>query len=134
MMDATPLPQHPLRLVLSHGLATLRRDGFGFLTNQKADAPAMCETSSFSMDSDAKVYLNVDGVSAGAPLKVELLDERAQPVPGFSQDAAAIITVSGTRVPVNWRSPVPARQPFALRVVFPAGGAAKLFALYVAED
>ena len=116
------------------GLATLRRDGFGYLANQKADVPAMCETDSFEANAGTKLFMNVDGVSAEAPLKVELLDEHAQPITGFSQDAAAVIAKPGTRVAVNWQSPLPAKQKLSLRVVFPPGGAAKLFALYLAED
>jgi hypothetical protein len=116
------------------GLATLRRDGFGYLTNHKADAPATCETTSFEAKANTKIFVNVDGVSPDAPLEIELLDENARPILGFSQDASAAITKGGTRIAVNWRSPLPAKQKLSLRLVFPEGGAAKLFALYLAED
>jgi hypothetical protein len=116
------------------GLATLRRDGFGFLTNQKEDAPAVCETTFFDAKAGTKVYANVDGVTEDAPLEVELLDERAQPIAGFTQDASAAVTKSGTRVAINWRTPLPAGKKVALRLVFPEGGKTKLFALYLAED
>lgn len=116
------------------GLATLRRDGFGYLSNHKTDAPAMCETTSFEVSAGTKVFINVDGVNPDAPLRVELLDERAQPMPGYSQDAAASVNKAGTRVEVNWREPLPADRRLALRVVFPSGGAAKLFALYLGGD
>jgi hypothetical protein len=116
------------------GLATLRRDGFGFLTNQKTDAPATCETVAFESKPGTKLFINVDGVSADSPLEVELLDEQAQPIPGFSQDASAAIIKAGTRLAVNWRSPMPAKEKLGVRFVFPAGGAVKLFALYVVQD
>ncbi len=82
----------------------------------------------------ATLFVNVDGVSADSPLEVELLDEHAQPIPGFCQDAAAAVIKSGTRVEVSWRSPLPLKQKIAARFVFPAGGEVKLFALYLAED
>lgn len=116
------------------GLATLRRDGFGFLSNHKADAPAMCETTAFEAKAGTKLYVNVDGVSPDAPIEVELLDEHAKPIPGFSQDASAAITKGGTRVALQWRSPLPAKQKVAVRFVFPEGGSVKLFALYLAGD
>lgn len=116
------------------GLATLRRDGFGYLTNQKADAPATCETTFFEPRSGAKLFINVDGVSPDAPVELELLDEHAQPLPGYSQDAAATVSKAGTRVAVNWREPLPAKGKHALRVTLPEGGGAKVFALYLAED
>ena len=115
------------------GLATLRRDGFGFLSNDKADAPATCETSSFEAKGSTKLFVNVDGASPDSPLEVELLDAQARPIQGFSQDASAAITKSGTRVELKWRSPLPANQKLAVRFVFPEGGAAKLFALYLAD-
>ena len=40
----------------------------------------------------------------------------------------------GTRVALNWRSPVPAKKKIAVRCTFPAGGTAKLFALYLSDD
>jgi hypothetical protein len=116
------------------GLATLRRDGFGFLTNLKADAPATCETAFFDSGTGTKVFVNVDGVSPDSPLEIELLDEHARPIPGFTQDAAAVVIKPGTRVAVNWRSPLPAKKKLALRITFPAGAATKLFALYLADD
>jgi hypothetical protein len=113
------------------GLATLRRDGFGFLTNQKADAPAMCETTSFTSAAGMKCHVNADGVSADAPLKIELLDERARPVPGFSGADAVTLTASGTRVEVVWKQALPPDRKLALRVSLPAGGQGKLYALYL---
>lgn len=116
------------------GLATLRRDGFGFLTNHKADAPAMCESIAFDATGKTQLFVNVEGVSPDLPLEIALLDEKARPIPGFSEDASAAITKPGTRVAVNWRSPLPAKEKLSVRVSFPEGGVAKLFALYVAED
>jgi hypothetical protein len=116
------------------GLATLRRDGFGFLSNLQTNAPAACETAFFEAKKGTKLYVNVDGVTADAPIEVALLDEHAQPLSGFSQDGSAAITKSGTRVAINWRTPIPAGKKVALRLTLPAGGQAKLFALYLAED
>lgn len=113
------------------GLATLRRDGFGYLTNQKTDAPAMCETTFFESGKGTRVFVNVDGISRDAELEVELLDEHAQRIPGYSQDAAAVIHQAGTRVEVIWRTPLPKNRKLALRLALPEGGAAKLYAVYL---
>jgi hypothetical protein len=116
------------------GLATLRRDGFGFLSNQKTDVPAVCETTFFEAKKGTKLYVNVDGVTADAPLEVALLEEHAQPLSGFSQAGSAAVTKSGTRMAISWRAPLPVGKKVALRLTLPAGGQAKLFALYLADD
>ena len=112
------------------GLATLRRDGFGYLTQDNANAPAQCETLFFTPKKVAELTVNVDGVSSDRPLKLELLDARARSLPGMT----ASISTSGTRVKVSWDHPWPEDRQLAVRVLFPAGGEVKLFALYLAED
>ena len=105
------------------GLATLRRDGFGLLSAIKAGAPAVCETAFFDSRKGAKLFVNADGVSADAPLKIEVLDEKLKVI------RAASVTRSGTRVE---SLALPAGR-IAVRVSFGADSAAKLFALYAAE-
>lgn len=104
------------------GLATLRRDGFGHLSALQADAPAVCETAAFATGSGGRVLLNIDGISAAHPLKVELLDENLKPI------AEKELSQPGTRVPAI---DLPGGQQLSLRLRFPAGGEAKLYAAYV---
>jgi hypothetical protein len=102
------------------GLATLRRDGFGYLSPQTADAPANCETTFFDAREGTKLFVNVDGVTSGTPLKVALLDEKLDVI------RRANVTQSGTRVDAL---SLP-RGRFAVRVAL-AGGSMKLYALYL---
>ena len=109
------------------GLATLRRDGFGYLSRKIADSSAHVETAHFRSTSPAKVFVNVEGVTAALPLAVQLIDELARPVEG----ASAEVTTSGTRIEVTFANPIPAGKSCALRVTLPDGGNAKLYAIYV---
>ena len=100
---------------------TLRRDGFGYLSALKAEAPATCETTFFEAGAGAKLYVNAQGVSADAPLKIELLDERLHVI------GSATVTKSGTHV----EALALPKSRVAARVSFGAGSAAKLYALYL---
>jgi hypothetical protein len=119
------------------GLATLRRDGFGYLAPQKGHAAASLVTAPLPPGGSGKIRLNVEGATADLPLRVELLDARHQPLTGYGGDAAARVTASGTGVEVNWpearRAGLPAGGPLAVKVTFPGGSAARVYALYVGE-
>ena len=72
--------------------------------------------------------MNVSGVSSDAPLTIELLDRRAQPIPGYS----AKIFTNGLRVPVVWSKPATTGPKRALRVRYPVGSPAQVYAVYTA--
>jgi hypothetical protein len=110
------------------GLATLRRDGFGYLSAQEEHNDSEFITNFFELDEKQKIHLNISGVSPDAPLTIELLDRRAQPVPGFS----TTVSTSGIRVPVVWSRPAPANRKRALRVRYPVGSPAQVYAVYLA--
>jgi hypothetical protein len=117
------------------GLTTLRRDGFGYLSEQKTDAPAVCETASFETSArGAKWFVNVEGVSAGSPLRAELLDERALPLEGFSGADAAQVAQPSPRTEIVWKTAPPPNRKLSLRLRLPAGGEVKLYALYVTAN
>ena len=109
------------------GLATLRRDGFGYLSRKIAGTGAHVETAHFQTGKPARVFVNVEGVSSDAPLTISLIDELARPVEGVS----AKVTESGTRVEVPLSLPIPAGGNFALRIELPDAGDAKVYAIYV---
>jgi hypothetical protein len=111
------------------GLATLRRDGFGYLSRKIADSAADFETAHFKSTAPAKVFVNAEGLSPNTPLTVQLVDEFARPVTG----ASAKVTTSGTRVEVALKKPIPAGKSFALRVTLPDSGDAKIYAIYVSQ-
>ena len=51
---------------------------------------------------DQKVFVNADGLSDDAYIKVEILDEQFRVLPGYSKDDCAPITESGFRQPAVW--------------------------------
>lgn len=109
------------------GLATLRQDGFGYLSAQEEDNDAEFITDFFELDENETIHLNVSRVSLDAPLTVELLDRRAQPIPGYSVK----VSTSGLHVPVVWSKPVTAGRKRALRIRYPVGIRAHVYAVYI---
>ncbi|MEQ1862435.1 MAG: hypothetical protein ABMA13_21160, partial [Chthoniobacteraceae bacterium] len=105
------------------GLATLRRDGFGYLSRKVEDNDAQFVTSTFTA---REIALNVDGITPDAPLTAQLLDHRDQPIGGY----ATTIAQNGLHQPIQWGKALPAGQRVALRVNFPANSSAKVYALY----
>jgi hypothetical protein len=116
------------------GLATLRRDGFGYLSAKYAENDAEFITAATATGAHSKLLINVDSIDAGTPLKVELLDDTDRPVAGYSGVHAGVITGNGTQREIIWPKTksalLPAGKPLEVRVVFPVGSKAKLFALY----
>lgn len=106
------------------GLATLRRDGFGYLSHQSTDHAAEFVTSPFTATA---IALNVDGVTPDSPLTVQLLDHLDRPLDGYT----AQVTASGVRQAVNFSHSLSVDKRVALRVVFPANSHARLYSVYV---
>ena len=50
----------------------------------------------------AALSLNVEGVSATAILRVELIDKNGTPIPGYSGAAAASVKESGLKTKISW--------------------------------
>ncbi len=115
------------------GLATLRRDGFGYLSAQEDDNESEFITDFFESGENEKIHLNVDGLSAESPLEIELLDRFAKPVPGFSAADAINITSGGTRIPITWSKAIPSGKKLALRVKYPIASKAKVYAIYISQ-
>lgn len=118
------------------GLATLRRDGFGYLSAHEPTVPAECVSTTIPAASQpGHVFINVEGVSSKEPLRVEFVDDHDRPLADYSGESAAAITTDGVHVPVTWpklrTNRLPAGQPVAFRVKFPANSKARLYALYI---
>jgi len=105
------------------GLATLRRDGFGSLSSKIGENDAHFITSTFTAK---EIRLNVDGVTAESPLRLQLLDHLDRPLAGFE----ALVTTNGVQVPVKWLKALPS-QKVALRVNYPEGSLARVYAIYL---
>jgi hypothetical protein len=106
------------------GLATLRRDGFGYLSPKQDDSDAQFTTSTFTAK---EVSVNLDGVSAETPVKVQLIDHLDRPMPGYE----ATLTQSGLHQRIAWPKPIPAGEQVAVRIHFPEHSTAKVYAIYL---
>ena len=106
------------------GLATLRRDGFGYLSARSASAPAVCESAFFDLPAGAALHVNADGVTPETPLTVTVLNETMNSV------ATARVTRPGTRV----HALLLPQGRSAVRISLPAGSAARLYAFYITES
>lgn len=116
------------------GLATLRRDGFGYLSRHDAGDPGQVITNVLpASPRGSLVFLNLSGATPDAPVLVEALDDRDQPLADYAGAAAARVTQNGTRVAVRWQAhaALPKDLPAALRMVLPDNDAARLYAVYV---
>lgn len=69
------------------GLATLRRDGFGYLSVLR-DGDASFTTTPLHLPAGIPVVkINADGLSPNSKLRVELLDKEGRAIPGYSGTA-----------------------------------------------
>jgi hypothetical protein len=92
--------------VCSTGLATLRRDGFASLSDDRStpqpvrvgSLPASVTTRTVRF-SGSHCFVNAD---VAGDLRVEILDRDGAVVPGFSADNCVPITGNGTKLPVSW--------------------------------
>ncbi|NLX96773.1 MAG: hypothetical protein GXY83_11400 [Rhodopirellula sp.] len=118
------------------GLVTLPRDRFGYLSSHRENASAEFVTELVAPER-AWLFVNVEGVSDARPLRVELLDAREQPLPGYSGENAAKVTTCGTHVAVAWPTgasgAVDAGGPFFIRAVLPKDGDVRVYAVYVEQ-
>ncbi len=113
----------------------MRRDGFGRLSQVEDGLPGHAVTCLIRPHAPARVVVNVEGVTAELPLRVEPLDGQDRPIAGYSGDAAALVTEPGVRQAVVWPSgPWTPTEPFAIRVELPAGSDGRLYAIYVDGD
>ena len=99
------------------GLVTLRRDGFGSRSTMNfpeaatrhrffpldASGSAGFVTCPVRVNGTAQAWVNAEGLSSDARLRVELLDEREKPLPGYSGDSSMLLERSGVRLPVTWK-------------------------------
>jgi hypothetical protein len=83
------------------GLATMRRDGFGYLsTREKGDG--QFTTRPLTNLRSASLSINVEGVSQEAVLRIELIDKTGNAIEGYSGRDAAVVADSGLSVKVSW--------------------------------
>ena len=101
-------------------LATWPRDRLGYF----AAVPRAKEAHFLSapiqpMSPGTALYVNADGLSETSRLRVEILDDRFKPLPGYSGEAAILLEKSGFRQRVSWRGKDRLQgldRPFRIRV------------------
>jgi hypothetical protein len=118
------------------GLATLRRDGFGYLSRNDAGDGGHCITKTVRASAqEQQLLVNVAGVTADIPLTIELLDKFDRPIPGYSDSDAAKLTSPGIQQPITWpahgHGRVPSNREFSIRVSLPDSDDVKLYAIYL---
>jgi hypothetical protein len=112
------------------GLAIFGRDRLAALS-LRDDIPAGAQFTSkpFANTGAATLSLNVDGLSATAALRVELIDKTGAPVPGYASADAAIVRTSGLSTKVTWKrgSTIKcANASYRLRIFFTGADATKI--------
>ena len=133
------------------GVAMLERDRFGELvvdetTKGEGDyqlpeivSEFMTAPVNISSTSPYRIYVNAEGLSADAWLKIELLDHRAVPLPEYSGERAARVTHSGFQTPIEWDgqhriSALPDRIRFRVTWMGADNQGIRFSALYLLED
>jgi len=119
------------------GLATMRTNGFAYLTPQNVTYPAQVTMKAVSLEGVCGFSVNVDVSDESASLKLELLSHTGYVIDGYSQaKAISLQQVSDTDVPVTWdtehaRFPQGYKGEIIIRAHFL--GAAKLYAINLME-
>ena len=89
-------------------MAVLPRDRFGSLKMQNAEGAAELVTAAFSVGPETGISINASGLGTEAWLRIELLDEMEQLIPGFSGKEAIRFGQSGFSESASWGRPLPA--------------------------
>ena len=84
------------------GLASLPRDRFGYLSLKVPGQTGVLMTSPMVLGGKVRIFVNGDGLEPGVNIALGLLDERYQPVPGYSLEESQPIIASGLRQAVSW--------------------------------
>ena len=118
-------------------LATWGRDRLGYFAAAPRTEGAHFLSTSIKLDSpQAEIYVNASGLSEKSQLRVEVLDHRLRPLPGYSGDASIPVREPGLRQRVTWRGKdqlAGVDGPIRVRVnwegIYPED--ARLYAVYV---
>ena len=114
----------------STGLAILRRDGFASLEAEADEGVVTTRPLTFT---GKRLFTNVD--APRGELRVEVLDERGEPIAPFTQADCVVTTVDSTRQAITWKSSADlsplAGKPVRFRFTLKNG---RLFAFWVSPD
>ncbi len=124
--------------VCSTGLATLRRDGFASLSDDRStpqpvrvgSLPSSVTTRTIRFNG-AHFFVNAD---IAGEMRIEVLDRGGAVIPGFGAEKCSPITGNGTKIPVTWSGQSIAslaNQPVRLRFRMTRG---RLYAFWVSPS
>lgn len=121
-------------------LATWGRDRLGYFTAAPRTQGAHCFSAPIELDTpQAEIYVNASGLSEASQLRVDVLDHRLRPLPGYSGDASIPLREPGLRQRVTWDGKdqlAGVDGPIRVRVnwegIYPED--ARLYAVYVVES
>jgi hypothetical protein len=85
------------------GIATLKRDQFGYLSLKDTREVGQLMSRELEPGGNVKLFANVDSLEPAVSIRMGLVDERYQPVAGYSLNESKPLTVSGLRQPVAWK-------------------------------
>tara|TARA_R110001592_G_scaffold123575_1_gene331626 strand:+ start:276 stop:1826 length:1551 start_codon:yes stop_codon:yes gene_type:complete len=119
------------------GIVSLRRDGFGYLAHHDTEKPARFETTLVKPPSTTStLFINVEQLGETG-LQVELLDGLNRPIPNYSGEQSAVLSQDGLHEEIIWpatnSAQIDIKEPYSVRVNFPAKGTARVYAIYVGE-
>ncbi len=112
----------------SVGLAIFGRDRLAFLATRD---PLEGGFTSMPLENAGPrtLAVNADGLSAAGFLRVELIDKKGEPIPGYSGAAAATVKTSGLKTKVAWPAGERIQSPnaaYRVRVTFAGADAARV--------
>lgn len=117
------------------GLLTLDRDRFGSLSPRDDSGPAEFITAAIELPGTSipRFSINVDDLGDDATLRIELLDDREQPLPSATGDNAAIVHENGFNTAINFPAIVDLPSSIRLRVTYEGSDFRKIqvSALYI---
>ena len=118
-------------------LVTWPRDRIGMLKPFRNGNAQAVSCAIGVEEGNAGVYVNASGLGKNSQLRINLLDEGFRPIPEFSGENAAVLSESGFRSQVKWKTNdrLPAQKNVRLQIDF-AGVRpedAALHAVYVGE-
>ncbi|HEY3132318.1 MAG TPA: hypothetical protein VGL91_22880 [Acidobacteriota bacterium] len=117
------------------GLATLERDRFGYLSLKIPGDVGTLITCPIHLGKAARIFANVE-LESGS-ITFSLIDEKLQPIAGYSQEESQPLTNSGLRQAVGWKRGQVieglAERKVMLQVRFTGSGgrSPRLFAVYI---
>ena len=85
------------------GIATLKRDQFGYLSLKDTREVGQLMTSELEVGGQVKLFANVDNLEPDVNIRLGLVDERYRPIAGYSLKESKPLTVSGLKQPVAWK-------------------------------